>query len=99
MLIFIMYRIILISWEKDGVSLRLPLALSPWPLPHSSHRVVGGSLVLPSVQVPDAGRYRCTANSTAGTAAVSTTLVVTTPLTVQVRRGGGWIEVVRSSEE
>ncbi|XP_066948108.1 cell adhesion molecule Dscam2-like isoform X4 [Macrobrachium rosenbergii] len=45
---------------------------------------VGGSLVLGSVDVSDAGEYTCVANNTAGETRFSAHLLVTTPLSVQV---------------
>ncbi|XP_047741119.1 uncharacterized protein LOC125179384 [Hyalella azteca] len=48
--------------------------------------MVGGSLVIPSAQVPDSGEYRCVVNNSAGTVTMRTKLTVTAPLRVQMHQ-------------
>ena len=63
------------SWYRGSTPLQSS-TLGSW--------TVGGSLVIASVVMSDAGEYHCVANNSAGTSRYSTQLTITTPLSVQV---------------
>ena len=56
---------------------------------NSGERVVvrsgGGVVVITQLQPGDAGQYQCVVNNTAGSITLTTRVMVTTPLSVQVR--------------